>query len=416
MAEPAPEQRPGRLSLSGIAASSAIAALVTWLLHVVAGRTLGTAGYAHFMVVWGLFFTLTGVLQGLQQEVTRSVTSARRYDVRGDRPLVGTVVVGIAGAALLLLTSPLWASRILGPGWLSVTLVLAGAFVAYALANQLNGAFAGRGSWRVYAWAILLEGLFRAAFVLAVLLLDASATWWALALVGGALAWAVLAIGAETRRALLVRGDGATPAFLVKAGQAMVAAGCSALVVAGFPVLLDLFSRDDLGPDAGVVLAVLVATRAPVLLSLNAYQGVLITRLVASPAPGRLLWRWVAGGLLLAVPAGALAYIVGPTLLPLVFGADFGAPGRLFAGLVASTCALAVLTLTGWTTLALGRHLVFVSGWLLATLVTSLALLLPIDLADRASLALLLGPLAGAGVHVVSLGSRSRRESTVSVS
>jgi O-antigen/teichoic acid export membrane protein len=410
------DQRPGRRSLGGIAASSAIAALVTWLLHVVAGRTLGTGGYAHFMVVWGLFFTLTGVLQGLQQEVTRSVTSARRYDVRGDRTLVGTLVVGVAGAVLLLLTSPLWASRILEDDWLPVTAVMAAAFVAYALANQVNGAFAGRGSWRVYAWAILLEGLLRAAFVLAVLLVDTSATWWALALVGGALGWALLAVGAETRRAFLARGDGPTSLFLAKAVQAMVAAGCSALVVAGFPVLLDLSSGKDLGADAGVVLAVLVATRAPVLLSLNAYQGVLITQLVASPAPGRLLWRWVARGLLLAVPAGVLGYAVGPTLLPLVFGADFVAPGRLFAGLVASTCALAVLTLTGWTTLALGRHLVFVGGWLLATVATFLVLLLPLNLADRASLALLLGPLAGVAVHAAALGSRSRRERVLAVS
>ncbi|MEP6814134.1 MAG: hypothetical protein ABI873_01140 [Marmoricola sp.] len=403
MVDQAVDQRPGRRSLGVIGVSSAVAALVTWSLHVVAGRTLGVSGYAHFMVVWGLFFTLTGVLQGLQQEVTRSVASSRRRDVRGDRTIVGALVVGVTGAVLLLATSPLWSGRLLGDGSMPVVGVMAVGVAAYALANQVNGGIAGRGSWRVYAWAMLLEGLLRAAFMLVVLLVGTNATGWALALVGGALAWALLSLTSDTRRAALAHGDEPTRVFLPKAAQAMLAAGCSALVVSGFPVLLDIFSRKDLGAEAGVVLAVLVATRAPILLFLNAYQGVLITRLVGSTAPGQMLWRWVGRGLLLAVPAAVLAYVVGPTLLQVIFGTDFVASGRLFAGLVASTCALAVLTVTGWTTLALGRHLVFVGGWLLATVVTSVALLLPLGLPDRASLALLLGPVAGAALHGASL-------------
>lgn len=412
MLEQAVDKSPRRRSMGGIGASSSVAALVTWVMHVVAGRTLGVSGYAHFMVVWGLFFTLAGVLQGLQQEVTRSVSSAGRLAVRGDRTVVGALVVGILGAALLLVTSPAWATHVVGGDWLPVTAVMAIGFAAYAVANQVNGGLAARGAWHVYAWAILLEGLLRSAFLLGVLLVGTTATGWALALVGGVLAWALLSFSLETRRALLVRGDVATREFLVKAAQAMAAAGCGALMVSGFPVLLDIFSHKSLGADASVVLAVLVATRAPVLLFLNAYQGVLITRLVSSSSPGTILRSWLSRGLLLAVPAAAVSYVVGPTLLRLVFGPGFVASGRLFAALVASTGALAMLTLTGWTTLALGRHLVFVGGWLLAIVVTSASLLLPLGLADRASLALLLGPLAGAGLHAVSLSSWIRRRHT----
>src|SRR4051794_33789040 len=141
------EERPERSSLGRIGASSAVAAGLAMLLNVVAGRTLGVSGYADFLVVWGLFFALTGILPGLQQEVTRSVATARVRDMRGRPPVVGAVIIGIGGGALIALSSPLWASRVLEDQPLDVSVILSAGFLCFAWANHVNGTLAATHRW-----------------------------------------------------------------------------------------------------------------------------------------------------------------------------------------------------------------------------------------------------------------------------
>jgi len=412
------DEHPERSSWGTIGASSAVAAGLAIVLNVLAGRTLGVAGYADFLVVWGLFFALTGILPGLQQEVTRSVATARVRDLHGQPPVVGAVVIGVSGGAVIVITSPLWAPRILDNQALGVSAVLAAGFLCFAWANHVNGTLAATYRWSLYATAILLDGVLRFLFVGAVLVLGTGAVGWALGLVASASTWAVLAIRPEVRASTMAFGDARTSLFVRRSAHAMVAAGCSALIVAGFPVLLRLFAGDAAsGAAAGIVLAVLMATRAPLLLFLNAYQGVLITRLVDSTAPIRLMLRWVGVGLLLAVPMAAAAYVIGPPLLRLVFGQGYVATGDLFVGLVLSGVALGVITLVGWTALALGRHTLYVCGWLTAVVVTSALLTVPVSLDTRVSVALTLGPLAGASLHLMLLlwGHPARRETRTGI-
>lgn len=91
-----------------------------------------------------------------------------------------------------------------------------------------------------------------------------------------------------------------------------------------------------------------------------------------------------------------------------MFGPTYHATGWLFVELVGSGLVLGVITLTGWTALALGRHTVFVSGWLVTVVATSALLTVPVSLQGRVSLALVLGPLAGTTVHLVALRYGSR--------
>jgi O-antigen/teichoic acid export membrane protein len=401
------EERPERSSLGRIGASSAVAAGLAMLLNVVAGRTLGVSGYADFLVVWGLFFALTGILPGLQQEVTRSVATARVRDMRGRPPVVGAVIIGIGGGALIALSSPLWASRVLEDQPLDVSVILSAGFLCFAWANHVNGTLAATHRWPLYAAAILLDGVLRFLFVGAALVLGTGAVGWALGLIASALTWVVLAGLPDVRAATIAPGDAGTAVFVRRSAHAMIAAGCSAIIVAGFPVLLRLFAGSAAsGAAAGIVLAVLMATRAPLLLFLNAYQGVLITRLVDSDVPIRLMSRWLATGLLFSAPAAVTAYLIGPGLLRLVFGEAYVATGGLFVGLVLSGMSLGVITVVGWTALALKRHTVFVCGWLTAVAATSILLTVPADLDRRVSLALTLGPLVGASVHLLLLHVR----------
>lgn len=402
--------RGSRSPLGSIGVSSVVAASLATLLHVVAGRALGADGYAHFLVVWGLFFMLTGILPGLQQEVIRTVASARLHDLEGHRPMVGALVIGAAGLVLVLGTSPLWASRLLDSQAYAVAGALAVGFLCYAWANHVNGALAATHRLPFYARAILIDGVLRFVFVGGVLVVGTGSLGWALALAAPALTWALLATSSEVRAATTAPGDAATTVFVRRAVHSMLSAACSAVVVAGFPVLLRLFGGGaGQGAAAGSVLAVLMATRAPLLLFLNAYQGVAITRLVDSTSPVRLMARWIVAGTLLSLPGAGLGYLLGPRVLHLVFGSGYHASGGLFVELVGSGLVLGIVTLTGWTSLALGHHTVFVSGWVVTVVATSILLSVPVSLDGRVALALIVGPLIGTSVHLVALRGKARQ-------
>ncbi|MGC4112364.1 MAG: hypothetical protein QM747_18485 [Nocardioides sp.] len=413
-----PSELPARSSLGTIGASSVVAAGLATLLHVVAGRSLGADGYAHFLVVWGLFFMLTGILPGLQQEVIRGVATARVHDLRDHRPVTGTLVIGAVGLVVILATSVLWARRLVGGQGYAVAAALGVGFLCYAWANHVNGTLAATHRLPFYARAILVDGVLRFVFVAAVLVAGTGPFLWTLALVAPAITWAWLATSAQVRAATMAPGDVDTAAFVRRAGHSMLSAACSAVVVAGFPVLLRLFGGGvDKGAAAGSVLAVLMATRAPLLLFLNAYQGVAITRLVDSRSPLRTMVRWIGGGTLMSLPVAILGYLLGPTALRLVFGSDYHASRLLFVELVVSGLLLGVITLTGWTALALGHHTVFVSGWLVTVVVTAGLLTVPVSLQGRVALALIVGPLVGTAVHLAALrryplGERPSDQST----
>ena len=67
--------------------------------------------------------------------------------------------------------------------------------------------------------------------------------------------------------------------FLRGAAHSITAAGASAILVMGFPVLLKLTSSE-LGAQGGVVILAVTLTRAPLLVPLTAMQGNLIAHFV----------------------------------------------------------------------------------------------------------------------------------------
>ena len=67
--------------------------------------------------------------------------------------------------------------------------------------------------------------------------------------------------------------------FLRGAAHSIAAAGASAILVMGFPVLLKATSGD-LGAAGGVVILAVTLTRAPLLVPLTAMQGNLIAHFV----------------------------------------------------------------------------------------------------------------------------------------
>jgi hypothetical protein len=232
---------------------------------------------------------------------------------------------------------------------------------------------------------------------------------WALvgylwATVAGSMAWLILLLASPASRAAArILTPGTVGTFLRGATHSIAAAGASAILVMGFPVLLKATSAD-LGAAGGVVILAVTLTRAPLLVPLTAMQGNLIAHFV-DQREARL--RALLTPTLVVVALGALAVAIaglaGPWLLQAAFGPEYQAGGALLAWLTAAAIAIALLTLTGAAAVAAALHRAYAAGWVGATLASTLLLLLPLDLQTRTVVALMCGPLVGIAVHLVAL-------------
>jgi hypothetical protein len=217
-------------------------------------------------------------------------------------------------------------------------------------------------------------------------------------------AWLLVLAGSGTARSVArVQTAGGASAFLRGAAHSIAAAGASAILVMGFPVLLKATSGE-LGAAGGVVILAVTLTRAPLLVPMTAMQGNLIAhfvdhrsaRLRALLAPAAVIGALGAAGVL-------AAYLIGPWLLRVGFGAQYRASGALLACLTAAAASIALLTLTGAATVAAALHRAYSMGWVGATAAATLLLCLPVSLETRTVVALLCGPLVGIAVHLAAL-------------
>jgi hypothetical protein len=221
----------------------------------------------------------------------------------------------------------------------------------------------------------------------------------------------MLAASPTARVAARLLTPGGTATFLRGAAHSITAAGASAILVMGFPVLLKLTSTE-LGAQGGVIILAVTLTRAPLLVPLTAMQGNLIAhfvdehsdRLRALIAPTAIIGGIGAVGV---VAAG----VVGPWLLRVAFGPQYQASSALLSWLTAAAVAIAMLTLTGAAAVAAALHRAYALGWVSATVASGLLLLLPLPLQTRTVVGLLCGPLVGIGVHLVALSRAGRSTS-----
>jgi hypothetical protein len=184
----------------------------------------------------------------------------------------------------------------------------------------------------------------------------------------------------------------------------MLSTASSGALVVGFPVLLRLTTDAQAFALAAPLLLAVQLTRAPLLIPLNAYQGVALTHFLERRDQGiRPLLR-IAGAILAAglVGAGAAA-LLGPWILS-VLPSGYQVSPAVLAGLTLTAAGLALLTLTGAAVLALGAHRRYALGWLAATGCSALVLLVPGTLEMRVLASLALGPVLGIAVHATALG------------
>ena len=279
-----------RRSVARVGVATVLTALCGYLVLYLAARDLDPAGFSVFGVFWGAFGLVTGAAFGLLQEATREVRSAR-YAVRSARyavlspgprthPLRVAAVIGVTAGLLIAASAPLWAGHVfVAARWTSVMLLSVG-LAGFCLHATLLGMLAGAGRWTQYGSLMVTDAGIRVAVAAATFALSWGLVGYLWATVCGAVAWLVMLAASPATRAaaqLVAYGDIAT--FLRGAAHAIAAAGASAILVMGFPVLLKATSQN-LGSTGGVVILAVTLTRAPLLVPLTAMQGNLIAHFV----------------------------------------------------------------------------------------------------------------------------------------
>jgi O-antigen/teichoic acid export membrane protein len=401
-----------RSSFARVGVATVVSALCGYAVLYLAARNLEPAGFSVFAVFWGAFGLLAGAANGLLQESTREVRQAQQAPagpvVEGPRihPLRVAALVGVFSAAAVLGTSPLWSGHVFVESRLLSVALLSAGIAGFCMHATLLGVLAGVNRWTEYGSLIVGDAAMRVAVATATFLVGWGLVGYLWATVAGSIAWLVLLLASPAIRAaarLLTPGTAVT--FLRGASHSIAAAGASAILVMGFPVLLKATSQD-LGAAGGVVILAVTLTRAPLLVPLTALQGNLIAHFVdqrAARLRALIMPALVVSGL--GVAAVLVAGLAGPWLLQFAFGPEYQADGALLAWFTAAAIAIALLTLTGAATVAAALHRAYAAGWIGATLVSALLLLLPVALETRTVVALMCGPLVGIAVH---LGALSR--------
>ncbi len=396
-----------RGSVARVGVATAVAAVCGYGVMYLAARRLEPAGFSVFGVFWGAFGLVAGAANGLLQEATREVRSTVGHPAAPGphtRPMRVAAGVAVGAAALIAGTSPLWAPQVFAEARpLSVALLSAG-LAGFCLHATLLGMLAGTGHWSLYGGLMVTDALTRLILAIAAFALGWGLSGFLWATVGGSLAWLLLLLTSSTARsAAQLRTAGSVSAFLRGSAHSIAAAGASAILVMGFPVLLKATSGQ-LGAAGGVIILAVTLTRAPLLVPMTAMQGNLIAYFVDHRS-ARVRALLVPAAIVIAVGTVGVvaAFLIGPWILRMGFGAEYVTTGRLLAWLTAAAVSIALLTLTGAATVAAALHRAYAVGWVGATVAATVLLTLPVGLETRTVLALLCGPLVGIAVHLFAL-------------
>ena len=403
--------------------SSVIAAAATFAISVIAAYFLSHSEFRQFQsAFWPLVFGIYGITGAIQQETTRAVGSnlidqAFALEKRKNELsyLVIVLLLGACIAALVLITSPLWASAFPYYQHISVCLVALGVMI-YAVYAAVSGASAGWNSWYLYSALGGGEALMRLAATLAAVVLSWHLLGFETAVVVASLIWVPCVVFSRTgRRVWHASIDVSSRRYARNIVMLMLSSAGASILMTAFPFFLQ-FTTQDQSAQFNALVAAIGVTRSPIMMPLQAFQGVAISAFLKHQEhPMRALARpcfWILG---IGSFGALLAYLIGPFLFDIFYPKYSGlAPGTMLAVLTFESAIIALLVLAGNLVIALKMHLLYMAGWICAMVMTLLLLQIPMDTAGRTELALGVAPMSGFSVMCAGiLVSQCRKKSNV---
>ena len=417
--------------------SSLLAAVSTLVVTMIAQRALNGSELTEFLLFWAALFTVTGIITGIQPEITRAVGTARTRAVadraasggaasggatsaegsapQGARVVTVTAALGAIAGALVLVSSPLWAAQqIPHSAAVGVAVMAVGVFL-YALQATISGVTAGEDRWYLFAAVGGLESAGRLILMLAAALMIPSLAGLEVATVVPMGLWLILAfVTFSGRRLWVARADVPARRLITNILWSFLSSAAAAVLMMGFPNVLKASGAAESEPVVlGTLILAISITRSPIMIPLQAFQGVAVSAFLKQRHRPVAAFIKPAAAVVAVGAMGALAaYLVGPLLFRLIYPPAAGAEsayeaaasGITLGALVFASALLALMTLSGNMALAVNQHRIYLAGWVVAAAVTlSLAFLIPAPLVPRAIVALAVGPVCGFVVHMVGV-------------
>ena len=435
-AEAQPSGTVNRYQSLALLGSSVLAAASTLIVTMIAQRALTGSELTEFLLFWSALFTVTGIITGLQPEITRAVGTARTHAAadgiasdgtpapQGARVVTVAAALGAVAGAMVLGSSPLWAGQqIPHSAAVGVTVMAVGVFL-YSLQATISGVAAGEDRWYLFATVGGLESAGRLLLMLAVALLIPSLAGLEVATVIPMGLWLILALVTFSGRRLWgARADVPAGRLTVNILWSFLSSAAAAMLMMGFPNVLKASGAAESEPVVlGTLILAISITRSPIMIPLQAFQGVAVSAFLKQRHRPVAAFIKPAAAVVAVGAVGALAaYLVGPLLFRLIYPPAAGAEsayeaaasGLSLGALVFASALLALMTLSGNMALAVNQHRIYLAGWVVAAVVTlGLAFLLPAPLVPRAVVALAVGPVCGFVVHMVGVSMASRAEET----
>ena len=386
-----------------------LAGVCTYAFLAIAGHALTPVRYSAFAGFWALLFVVApGIFLPLEQELGRAI-AARRARGDGGGPVVRRCsMIGGTFLGALLVGSGLAFSpidhRLLGGDAVLMIALLVG-LSAYCVEHLGRGTLSGNARFRAYGVLLGSEGVYRVGFCAALAALHVSAPGpYGLALVAGS--FAAVATAMAGQRGLTEHGTPATNAEVSTAlGSLLVASLATQFMFNGGTLVVQLLASPSEQHAAGTFLNGRVIAFVPLFL-FQAVTAALLPRLSGLRSRGahadfrRTLIRLLLFVAALGAMAIAGAFLLGPTVLRLVFGPDFTLSSRDLALLAASCTSLMAAQALGQGLIARADYRGVLTGWLSGVVVFFAVIVVVHPLLLRVELALVGGGIAAAAVMI----------------
>ncbi len=355
-----------------VGAGLLVSGVTAYAFLVLSARALGPEKYAPLGLLWTVVFLVgPGFFLPVEQEVSRALAERRAQDLGGG-PLLrraATLTGGLLGILLagVALTSPITLDKLFDDQALLVV-GFALALIGAAAGHLARGACSGQGRFRPYAVFLAADGLVR--LVLALGLSAAGvdeASWYGLAIGVAPLVAVALAVGRE--RGLVLPGPDAGWGELSRALLTLLAASVlSFTLVNGGVLAVDLLGSEAEQADSGRFLNGLLIARVPLFL-FQAVQASLLPKLSALATAGRFeelragLRNLLAVTVAIGLVATAGGFALGPTVVGILFPAEYELDNRTLGLLALSSAAYMLAVALAQAVIALGGHRLVAVSW-----------------------------------------------------